>query len=86
MKGEKGLLTSSSATFIATGGFSPGFTLPASSLSEPEDLCTIFFKDAPVLLAVALKSDSTEKKIPLMLKIFTCYTWLFIFVVQFTLH
>lgn len=64
--------------------FSPGFSLPASSLSEHEDLCTNFFKDWPVFPAVALKSDSTEKKIPLMLKIFSCFTRFFIFVAQFT--
>ena len=63
--------------------FSPGFSLPAFSLSEHEDLCTNFFKYWPVFPAVALKSDSTEKKIPLMLKIFSCSTWFFIFVAQF---
>ena len=64
--------------------FSPGFGLPASSLSEHEDLCTNSFKDWPVFPAVALKSDSTEKKIPLMLKIFSCSPWFCVFVAQFT--
>lgn len=64
--------------------FSPGFSLPASSLSEHEDLCTNLFKDWPIFPAVALKSDSTEKKVPLMLKIFSCSTCFFIFVAQLT--